>query len=163
MGDAAETESTRATGRKSYRKVWWLRFLLPVIALGAWWYFAGTAVTAYRLAQDGVVVRGESVRTEQIRHRSSTLTVKFTTADGRQIQTNTVPRSCAVKPPGETVEIRYLPSDPYTVQDTCDPPRHRASTAAALGGLALTALSVQAWRLWLRHRKTGELPPEYRI
>ncbi|WP_433796746.1 hypothetical protein [Actinoplanes sp. CA-252034] len=139
-----------------------MRFLLPGIAVGAWWYFAGTAVTAYHLAEEGVVVTGEVIRTDRF-GQTENHTVRFTTSDGRLIETNTVPATCEVKDPGATVEIRYVASDPYTIQDTCDAPRHRMSVGAALAAIGTTALSVQAWRLWFRYRKEGRLPPQYPV
>jgi hypothetical protein len=163
MSDTAETESTRQSGRSAYRKIWWMRFLLPVIALAVWGYFATTAVSAYRLANEGEVVSGAVTGVERY-GRTHTNTVQFTTVDGRQIETTIAPKTCELKEPGATIRIRYLASDPYNnAQDTCDQARNELSIGAALGGLALTALSVQAWRLWRRHRGSGQLPPEYRI
>ncbi|MEU8660979.1 hypothetical protein [Actinoplanes philippinensis] len=160
MGDTAETESTRRKGRIAYRKVWWMRFWLPVIAIGAWTWFGHTAVSAYHLAKEGVVVPAAVTDVERW-GCTHTNKVQFTTVDGRRIETSIAPLTCDLKDPGAQVQIRYVASDPYNAQDTCDQPRHDMSVGGALTGLALTALSVQAWRLWLRHRRTGQLPPEY--
>ena len=162
MTDAASAQGNSKAGRTAFRKVWWMRFFLPLIALGAWWYFASTAVTAYHLAKEGVVVAGTVIDNDKFR-REESITVRFATSEGRQIRTTIAPKTCEVKEPGDAVEVRYLPSDPYTAQDTCDPARHRTSWGAFLGALGLTALSAQAWRLWVRHRKTGQLPPEYSV
>jgi len=160
MEDTARAQGNNKSGRSAYRKIWWMRFWLPVIAVIAWWYFAGTAISAYHLAQEGEVVPGEVTKTDKF-SRTETITVKFTTSDGRQIETTVAPRTCRVKEPGTKLEVRYVRSDPYTAQDTCDPARHRTSWVAFLVAVGVTALSAQAWRLWLRHRKAGHLPPEY--
>jgi len=163
MTDTAKPQGNSGSGRSAYRKVWWLRFLLPPIAVAAWWYFAGTAVSAYQVATEGVVVPGEITATDTGR-RTDYMTLRFTTSDGRRVETTVAaPKSCDLKRPGDTIKVRYLPSDPYTAQDTCDPARHHTSWVALLGALATTALSAQAWRLWLRHRKAGKLPPEYPV
>jgi hypothetical protein len=162
MGDTAETERLRKTARSGFRKIWWMRFWLPVIALGAWGILASTAVSAYHLSTEGVVT--SAVVTEVDRFsRTDNNTVRFTTADGRQIETTIAPKTCELKEPGSAIQVRYVASDPHNAQDTCDQPRHDMSVGAALAALATTALSVQAWRLWRRHRRTGQLPSEYPV
>jgi hypothetical protein len=162
MGDTADTEHIRTTGRTAYRKVWWMRFWVPVIALGAWGFFATTAVSAYRLANEGEVVSALVTEVDRF-SRTDNNTVRFTTADGRQVETTIAPKTCELKEPGATIQVRYVASDPTNAQDTCDQARHDMSVGAALAALALTALSVQAWRLWRRHRRAGQLPPEYPV
>lgn len=163
MDDNAKPQGKRRSGRSAYRKVWWMRFLLPPIALIAWWYFAGTAVSAYHIAQEGVVVSGEVTEVDTGR-RTDYMTLKFTTSDGRQVETTiAAPKSCGLSEPGDTIKVRYLPSDPHTAQNACDSARNRLSWPAFLVAAATTALTVQVWRLWLRHRKSGQLPAEYQI
>jgi hypothetical protein len=162
MKDTATPQGTSESGRSSYRKVWWLRFLLPPVALFAWWYFAGTAVSAYHLAREGEVVSGEVTEAET-RGRTHTMTIRFTTSDGRQAETKVAPESCGLKQPGATIKIRYLPSDPDTAQDACDSARHQLSWGAFAVAAMVSALSAQVWRLWLRHRKSGYLPAEYQV
>ncbi|MFD1374562.1 DUF3592 domain-containing protein [Actinoplanes sichuanensis] len=160
MGDTGETDNAGKKGRTAYRKVWWMRFWLPAIAVGVWWFFASTAVSAYHLAKEGVVVSGVVTEVDRF-SRTENNTVRFTTTDGRQIETTIAPKTCELKDPGATIQIRYVSSDPHNAQDTCDQARHDMSVGAGLGALGLTALSAQTWRLWLRHRKTGQLPPAY--
>jgi hypothetical protein len=159
MEDTGKTREKSEAGRSSYRKVWWMRFLLPPIALIAWGYFATTALSAYHFRNEGVVVSGEVTRTESAR-RADYMVVRFTTSDGTPVETTVVPKSCEVKQPGESVKVRYLPSDPETAQDSCDVVHSRLSWPALLMAIATTAISVQAWRLWRRHRRTGHIPPE---
>jgi hypothetical protein len=64
---------------------------------------------------------------------------------------------------GDTIKVRYLPSDPRVAQDACDSARNRLSWVAFLVAAAMSALSVQAWRLWWRHRRSGQLPSEYQL
>lgn len=163
MEDTAKPQGNSDSGRSAYRKIWWMRFLLPPIALIAWWYFAGTAVSAYHVAKEGVIVSGEVTETETGR-RTDYMTLRFTTSDGRQVETTVAaPKSCGMGRAGDTIKVRYLPSDPHAAQDACDSARHRLSWVAFLVAAAMSALSVQVWRLWLRHRKSGHLPAEYRI
>jgi hypothetical protein len=140
-----------------------MRFLLPPIALIGWWYFAGTAVSAYHFAKEGVVVSGEVTETHTGR-RTDYMTLRFTTSDARQVETTVAaPKSCGPSDPGDTIKVRYLPSDPHTAQNACDSARHRLSWGALLWAAATSALSAQVWRLWLRHRRSGQLPAEYQI
>lgn len=162
MKDTAKPQGKSESGRSAYRKIWWMRFLLPPVALFAWWYFAGTAVSAYHLAKEGVVASGEVTETET-KGRTHSVTLRFTTSDGRQVETWVVPESCGLKQPGDTIKVRYLPSDPHTAQDACDSVRNRLSWGAFVVAVLTSALSAQVWRLWLRHRKSGQLPAEYQI
>ncbi len=162
MQDTANPQGKGDSGRSAYRKIWWMRFLLPPVALLAWWYFAGTAVSAYHFAREGAIVSGEVTETET-RGRTHSMTLIFTTSDGKQVETTVVPKRCGLKQPGDTIKVRYLPSDPHTAQDACDSTRHRLSWGAFAVAAVTSALSVQVWRLWLRHRKSGHLPPEYQV
>jgi hypothetical protein len=162
MKDTAKPQGKVESGRSAYRRIWWMRFWLPLIALIAWWYFAITVGPAYHLAKEGVVVSGEVTQRNTSR-RTDYNTVRFTTPDGRPVETTVAPKTCGLKHPGDPVEVRYLPSDPYTAQDACDSARNRVSWGGLLLAVATTALSGQAWRLWLRHRKTGQLPAAYRF
>ena len=163
MEDTAKPQGKSESGRSAYRKIWWMRFVLPPIALIASWYFAGTAVSAYHFAKESVVVSGEVTGTETGR-RTDYMTLTFTTSDGRQVETTVAaPKSCAQNQTGDRIKIRYLPSDPHTAQDACDSARTRVSWAAFLVAVAFSALSAQVWRLWLRHRKSGHLPAEYQL
>jgi hypothetical protein len=139
-----------------------MRFWLPPIALIAWWYFAGTAVSAYHFAKESVVVSGEVTEIDRGR-RADYMTLRFTTSDGRQVETTVAPKNCGLSRPGDTIKVRYLPSDPYTAQDACDSARNRLSWGAFLVAAVTSALGVQVWRLWLRHRKSGHLPAEYQV
>ncbi|MDI6104082.1 DUF3592 domain-containing protein [Actinoplanes sp. NEAU-A12] len=154
MKDTANPQE-KSESRRSYRKVWWMRFCLPLMALVAWWYFAGTAEPAYHLTKEGVVVSGEVTRTETFT-RTDYMIVRFTTSEGRQVETSVAPKNCGLKQPGDTIKVRYLPSDPHTTQDACDSAHHYMSVGALLAALGLTAISVQAWRLWWRYRKVGQ-------
>ena len=162
MGNTEKPQGRSESGRSAYRKIWWMRFLLPPIALIGWWYFAGSAVSAYEFAKEGVVVSGEVTETDMGR-RADYMALRFTTSDGRQVETTVAPKSCGLSERGDTIKVRYLPSDPHTAQDACDSARNRLSWTAFLVAAATSALSVQVWRLWLRHRKSGHLPADYQI
>lgn len=75
--------------------------------------------------------------------RTENNTVRFATADDRQIETTIAPKTCELKDPGATIRIRYVSSDPYNAQDTCDQARHDMSVGAGLGALGLTAVGGQ--------------------
>jgi hypothetical protein len=162
MKDTEKSQGKSESGQSAYRRIWWMRFWSPLIALIAWWYFAITVGPAYHLAKEGVVVSGEVTKRDTSR-RTDYITVRFTTSAGRQVETTTAPKTCGLKHPGDPVKVRYVPADPYTAQDACDSARNRVSWGGLLLALAITAVSVQTWRLWLRHRKAGQLPPAYRF
>jgi hypothetical protein len=160
MEDTAKLHPKSESGRSSYRKVWWMRFWVPPIALLAWLYFGVSAGSAYELEKDGVVVSGEVIKTDTSR-RTDYVIVRFTTAEGRQVETSVAPKTCGLKQPGDPIKVRYLPSDPTNVvQDACDPPHTDMSGTALLVAVVTTAASVLAWRLWRRHRKAGHVPAE---
>ena len=134
---------------------------MPVVAIVAWLYFWSLLVVAYDLEKEGVVASGEVIR--MTTHRTKSMIVSFTTADGERVEADIRPKSCDLKQPGDPIQIRYLPESPTDTQDACDTPRSHfggQGIIALLVGVVFTGGSGWGWRMWWRHRKAGYIPME---
>ncbi|HEX8630290.1 MAG TPA: DUF3592 domain-containing protein [Catenuloplanes sp.] len=153
MKDKGDPGADREIGLHG-EPLWVAPVLAHVIALVAWWYFGATAVEAYHFATAGVVVSGQ-VSDKRGGRMVEYTDVRFTTADGRQVETTAAPKWCEAKEPGDPVKVRYLPRDPHMVQDTCDPPAAQASVLALLVAAGSTAASGLVWRGWWQVRRSA--------
>lgn len=123
-------------------RIWFFLVLALALLIGA-----GVAyVQPNRVVLTGTPVVAEVLESQQ--GDPSTMTVRFTTADGRQVETTTS-KLYGVPPPGAGVLVRYDPDDPTTVVAE---EYRETSPVATLLVVAFTASFGAAVITWRRSR-----------